>query len=112
MFMVKIMLILWVMEVIAYSEINNFNETLVCSYLIKCIFVLAAPAGLMLLFGESFAKFIKGEVSKESKGVTGLMDISGTVSFVGRFIAQMMRYLFILVKMGLFLVLIESAVLD
>ena len=112
MFMVKIMLILWLMEVIAYTEMRNFNETLVCSYIIKCIFVLAAPAGLMLLFGESFAKFIKGEINKENKGVVGLMDISGTVSFIGRFFAQMMRYLFILVKMGLFLVLLESAVLD
>lgn len=95
------------MEVIAYNRINNFDQVLICATLTKAIAVLAIPAALCLLFGESFLKYLKGELGKESRSLVGLMDISGTISFIGRFAAQMMRYLFMLAKMYLFVIVAE-----
>ena len=95
------------MEVITYNRINNFDQVLVCALLSKAIAVLAIPAALCLLFGESFLKYLKGELGKESRSITALMDISGTTSFIGRFGAQMMRYVFMLAKMLLFVTLAE-----
>lgn len=100
------------MEVIAYNRLNNFDQVLVCAALLKAIAVLAIPAALCLLFGESFVKYLKGELSKESKGLVGLMDISGTTSFIGRFAAQMMRYLFMLAKMYLYVLVAEVWVVE
>ena len=97
------------MDFVICTRINNFNEPLICYYLIKVIMVLSLPATLSLLFGGSFIKYLRGESSKVGKGITTLMDISGTASFVGRFAAQMMRYIFVIGKMALFLALTESA---
>lgn len=100
------------MEVIAYNRINNFDQVLICAVLTKAIAILAIPAALCLLFGESFLKYLKGELGKESKGISGLLDISGAVSFIGRFAAQMMRYFFILAKIYLYTMVAEVWVVD
>lgn len=107
---VGLLCVLWVMDFVAYARINNYNEPLVCYYLIKFIAILSIPATISLLFGGSLLKYLRGESGKTSVGIIALMDISGAVSFVGRFAAQMVRYLFILVKMTLFLAVVEGTV--
>ena len=91
---------------------DKISTELICAVLVKIISVLALPAALCLLFGESFIKYLKGELTQENKGILGLMDIAGTISFVGRFAAQMMRYFFILAKMYFFTGLAEVWVVD
>ena len=103
---------LWIavsaMDFVIRTRINNFDEPLICYHLVKFIAVLSFPAMLSLLFGGSFVKYLRDGPSGVGRSITALMDIPGTALFVGRFASQMKRYISVIVKMVLFLVLTES----
>jgi hypothetical protein len=73
------------MHFITYNKISNANSALICAYLTKAILVLSMPSALCLLFGEGIVRYLKGELGKESRGITAVIDASGVSSFFGRF---------------------------
>ena len=72
------------------------------------IYLLILPATLSLLFGTYILNYLKGDSDANSMLYAGIFDLSALLSFVIRFLVQLVRYFFIYVKMGLYVICTEE----
>jgi hypothetical protein len=99
-----IMLVGWFLyrfpEQIASPTVLNILSWAIC--------LLTLPALLSILFGTYILNYLKGDTESNSMLYAGVFDLSALLSFVIRFFVQLIRYVFIYAKMGLYLVCTEE----
>ena len=71
------------------------------------VYLLFLPATLSLIFGTYILNYLKGDADSNSCLYAGIFDLSTLASFVIRFLVQLVRYVFIYAKMGLYVVCTE-----
>lgn len=72
------------------------------------IYVLLIPAVIMSIFGGYFLNYIKGDSSSNSNALNIIFDFANLFGFIKRFLIQIVRYILITVKIGLFLIFMEK----
>ena len=72
------------------------------------VYLLILPATLSLLFGTYILNYLKGDSDANSMLYAGIFDLSALLSFIIRFLVQLVRYFFIYVKMGLYVICTEE----
>ena len=72
------------------------------------VYLLILPATLSLLFGTYILNYLKGDSDANSMLYAGIFDLSALISFIIRFLVQLVRYFFIYVKMGLYVICTEE----
>lgn len=72
------------------------------------IYVLTIPAVVMSLFGAYFLNYLKGDANSGSNIKNSVFDFANLFGFVKRFAIQMLRYVLVTAKVGLFLIFLEA----
>ena len=72
------------------------------------VYLLILPATLSLLFGTYTLNYLKGDNDANNMLYAGIFDLSALLSFIIRFLVQLVRYFFIYVKMGLYVICTEE----
>ena len=74
------------------------------------VYLLILPATLSLLFGTYTLNYLKGDNDANNMLYAGIFDLSALLSFIIGFLIQLLRYFFIYVNMGLYVISTEEAV--
>ena len=74
------------------------------------VYLLILPATLSLLFGTYTLNYLKGDNDANNMLYARIFDLSALLSFIIGFLIQLLRYFFIYVNMGLYVISTEEAV--
>ena len=93
---------------IFYSFPGYIASPLVLNILMWSVYLLLLPTTLCVIFGTYILNYLKGDTDSNSRLYAGIFDLSALISFVIRFLVQLVRYVFIYAKMGLYVICTEE----
>lgn len=81
---------------------TQIASPVVLSALSTAILVISLPTALSLLFGAYIMNYLRGDSGSNSVLYAGIFDLATFVGFFKRFCIQLVRYILITIKLGLF----------
>lgn len=81
---------------------TQIASPVVLSSLSTAILVVSLPTALSLLFGAYIMNYLRGDSGANSVLYAGVFDIATFIGFAKRFCIQLVRYILITIKLGLF----------
>lgn len=85
-----------------YKYPKHIASPMVVSTVTWSVYILTIPAIIMSLFGAYFLNYLKGDSDSGSGIKNSVVDFANLFGFFKRFAIQMIRYVLVTVKIGLF----------